>query len=309
VCSIAPTLNAGDTLVLGTDAASFPGAAWSGTGQLALVNPMGVTVLSARGATYDNPNTPKPAGITSIGNCQPSGGMCSSVLGPSGPLYFDPAQPFVYYVPAGSAGTFTLTQNCSMVGSTSALTSPCSFTVAYTIIPAASVSGRKLLQTALASTCYDNATSTYLPCPSPPPPPPPPGGRYGYDLWGGEEAISDDPQPVHIFEVAQSCSSARIQSANILNAALCQPLKAMPPYACSRTVRKPVLEIISLATGNALSAMGAYFALASMFLKWKLARDAERKRAADDDAAVPPFEEVEGPRMRMSNTKEAGADC
>jgi hypothetical protein len=60
-----------------------------------------------------------------------------------------------------------------------------------------------------------------------------------------------------MFEVQQSCSSERIEREKILNAALCQPLQALPPYACSRTVRKPVLEIISLATGNALSAMGA----------------------------------------------------
>jgi hypothetical protein len=311
VCSF--TLNVGDTLELGTT--GFPGSAWSsGVGELVLADPTGAMVLSAVGET----SMSTAVGISNSGTCQPSS---------TGFTACPTSVPFKHT--AVSAGTFTLTQSCS----TRSMYSACSFTVGYTITPA-SVTGRKLSQFGANGTspqyCLDSMTMTYLPCepppppppspspppPSPPPPPLAPGALYGFDLWGQPETISDNPRPLHMFEVQQACSSARIQRENILNAALCQPLKALPPYACSRTVRKPVLEIISLATGNALSAMGAYFMLTSMFLKWKLARDAGKKLDADAEApqetSTTPAEQPP-PRKQLialGKSKEgADADC
>jgi hypothetical protein len=316
VCFI--TLNDGDTLALGTT--GFPGSAWSGAGELVLADPSGTTVLSAVGATYLTFSTMVAAGISNTGPCQTPSFSCPASV------------PFQYTVPLGSAGTFTLTESCSTAGTSNTMYgTPCSFTVGYTITPA-SASGRKLMQAGPANQCYDYMTMTYRPCqpppppsplpplpspPSPPPPPLAPGTLYGFDLWGQPETLSNNPKPLHMFEVEQSCSSTRIQRDNILNAALCQPLKALPPYACSRTVRKPVLEIISLATGNALSAMGAYFMLTSMFLKWKLARDAGKKLDADAEAPpdVPQATSIPAeqppPRKQLialGKSKE-GADC
>jgi hypothetical protein len=261
-------------------------------------------------------STQTVTGISNSGSCQPPSAYCPA------------SAPFQYTVPVGSSGTFTLTESCSTVGTFYILANgtPCSFTVGYTITPAAPVSGRKLMQVSLppplgtnssgttAGTCYNAMTYTFGPCsPSslPSPPPPTPGALYGArDLWGQPETVSTTPYPLHMFEVTQSCSSARIQRANILNAVLCQPLQALPPYACSRTVRKPALEIISLATGNALSAMGAYFMLTSLFLKWKLARDAERKneRSTEDpqhEAATTPVWST----AEEQKSNDAGDDC
>lgn len=164
-------------------------------------------------------------------------------------------------------------------------------TVAYSIThPQAG--RRRLAQTPFTN--YTSTPQTNTPVPTTPAPsmPPTPGGAFGLDAWGAPE--NDSPQnPLFAFEVNQTCSSARIASGALLTAELCAPLKALPPYACTRTVRKPALEILSLATGNAITGMGAYFALAGLALKWKLRRDAERDSTTGGSEEEPEDDKAE----------------
>ena len=48
---------------------------------------------------------------------------------------------------------------------------------------------------------------------------------------------------------------------------MCNRVKVLPPYSCTRNVRRPVLEILSLASANALSGLGVYFAITSVLVK------------------------------------------
>ena len=131
--------------------------------------------------------------------------------------------------------------------------------------------------------------------PPSPSPPPPPAGAIGRDMWGAliydftlhpsasspYSSLTDMPLRRPEFsmtavEVNQSCSTAAITDRRkVLNAALCAPLISLPPYACTRLIRRPVLEVISLATSNAVAAMGAYMGIAALMLKRKLRREAD----------------------------------
>ena len=93
-------------------------------------------------------------------------------------------------------------------------------------------------------------------------------GPFGSNV-GGADTFE------YVFEHNQTCSANMVAASinnmtggpSILKHAFCDSLQSMPPYLCTKMTRRSALEILSLAFSNALSALGAYFAIAAIVAK------------------------------------------
>lgn len=102
---------------------------------------------------------------------------------------------------------------------------------------------------------------------------------------------SSDPRLRHfVFQRQQTCTADVIAAAindmsagpSFLKQAFCEPLRVLPPYSCSRSVRRPVLEILSLSASNAISGLGVYMLIAGVLVQ-RAVQNASAQRMSSDE--------------------------